>query len=169
DRQGHRRRADERVRTRLHDRAEGRRRARDLPHAGRAGRAHCGSGIADEGGGVKSAVRTCRRTARSAEAASQSRSGEGIVIEWTKAALLELQEYLRLVAATSRALVTRPYYFRDIVEQFQAIGLGSMTVVLLTGTFTGMVLALQSGITLDQFGARSMVGRLLSASMVKEL
>lgn len=91
------------------------------------------------------------------------------MIEWTKAALLELQEYLRLVAATSRALVTRPYYFRDIVEQFQAIGLGSMTVVLLTGTFTGMVLALQSGITLDQFGARSMVGRLVSASMVKEL
>ena len=33
----------------------------------------------------------------------------------------------------------------------------------------GMVLALQSGITLDQFGARSMVGRLVSASMVKEL
>jgi phospholipid/cholesterol/gamma-HCH transport system permease protein len=41
--------------------------------------------------------------------------------------------------------------------------------VLLTGMFTGMVLALQSGLTLDQFGARSMVGRLVSASMVKEL
>ncbi len=44
-----------------------------------------------------------------------------------------------------------------------------MTVVLLTGMFTGMVLALQSGLTLDMFGARSMVGRLVSASMVKEL
>ena len=32
-----------------------------------------------------------------------------------------------------------------------------------------MVLALQSGLTLDQFGARSVVGRLVSASMVKEL
>jgi phospholipid/cholesterol/gamma-HCH transport system permease protein len=32
-----------------------------------------------------------------------------------------------------------------------------------------MVLALQSGMTLDQFGARSVVGRLVSASMVKEL
>jgi phospholipid/cholesterol/gamma-HCH transport system permease protein len=32
-----------------------------------------------------------------------------------------------------------------------------------------MVLALQSGLTLDQFGARSMVGRLVSASIVKEL
>ena len=65
--------------------------------------------------------------------------------------------------------MTRPFYFRDIVEQFDAIGVGSLTVVLLTGMFTGMVLALQSGITLDQFGARSMVGRLVSASMVKEL
>ena len=91
------------------------------------------------------------------------------MIEWSKAALLEVQEYLRLIAQTTRALFTRPYYYRDIVEQFQAIGIGSMTVVLLTGTFTGMVLALQSGITLDMFGARSMVGRLVSASMVKEL
>jgi phospholipid/cholesterol/gamma-HCH transport system permease protein len=91
------------------------------------------------------------------------------VIEWIKAALLEVQEYLRLIAQTARALFTRPYYYPDIVDQFMAIGMGSLTVVLLTGTFTGMVLALQSGITLDMFGARSMVGRLVSASMVKEL
>ena len=74
-----------------------------------------------------------------------------------------------MVGQAARALVTRPFYYRDIVEQFDIIGVGSMTVVLLTGMFTGMVLALQSGITLDQFGARSMVGRLVSASMVKEL
>jgi phospholipid/cholesterol/gamma-HCH transport system permease protein len=86
-----------------------------------------------------------------------------------KAGLLEVQEFVRMVSQTSRALFTKPYYFRDIVEQFDRIGVGSMTVVLLTGMFTGMVLALQSGLTLDQFGARSMVGRLVSASMVKEL
>jgi phospholipid/cholesterol/gamma-HCH transport system permease protein len=90
-------------------------------------------------------------------------------VDWAKAALLEVQEFVRMIAQTGRALVTRPYYFRDIVEQFDIIGVGSMTVVLLTGMFTGMVLALQSGLTLDQFGARSMVGRLVSASMVKEL
>ena len=55
------------------------------------------------------------------------------------------------------------------MQQFQQIGLGSLTVVLLTGFFTGAVLALQSGITLDQFGARPFVGRLISASMIKEL
>jgi phospholipid/cholesterol/gamma-HCH transport system permease protein len=81
----------------------------------------------------------------------------------------EVQEYMRLLAATARAAVTPPFYVRDIVQQFDTIGVGSLTVVLLTGMFTGMALALQSGYTLDQFGARSMVGRLVSASMVKEL
>lgn len=88
---------------------------------------------------------------------------------WAKAAVLEVQEYVRLVAASTRAVFTRPFYGRDIVEQFEAIGIGSLSVVVLTGFFTGAALALQSGMTLDQFGARSLVGRLVSASMVKEL
>jgi phospholipid/cholesterol/gamma-HCH transport system permease protein len=90
-------------------------------------------------------------------------------IEWTKNALLEVQEYLRLVGQVGRALTTRPFYARDVVQQLDIIGIGSLTVVVLTGLFTGMVLALQSGTTLDQFGARSVVGRLVSASMVREL
>lgn len=89
--------------------------------------------------------------------------------EWLKGALQEVQEYLRLVGKVFRGMVTRPFYLRDVIEQFDTIGVGSMTVVVLTGTFTGMVLTLQSGLTLDQFGARSMVGRLVSASMIKEL
>ena len=86
-----------------------------------------------------------------------------------KAALLEVQEYVRLCLAAIRGSFTRPFYGHDIVEQFDAIGLGSLTVVILTGFFTGAVLALQSGLTLDQFGARPFVGRLVSASMIKEL
>ena len=88
---------------------------------------------------------------------------------WLKAALLEVQEYVRLVVAVLRAGVSRPFYYHDLVEQLEVIGVGSLTVVLLTGFFTGAVLALQSGVTLDQFGARPVVGRLVSASMVKEL
>jgi phospholipid/cholesterol/gamma-HCH transport system permease protein len=86
-----------------------------------------------------------------------------------KKAALEVQEYVYLVAATFRGVVSPPVYRHDIVEQFDAIGVGSLTVVLLTGFFTGAALALQSGLTLDQFGARPVVGRLVSASMIKEL
>ena len=89
--------------------------------------------------------------------------------EWLKDAVLEVQEYVRLCLAAARGFVSRPFYYRDLIEQFEQIGVGSLAVVLLTGLFTGAVLALQSGITLDQFGARPFVGRLVSASMLKEL
>jgi phospholipid/cholesterol/gamma-HCH transport system permease protein len=92
-----------------------------------------------------------------------------MLIDWVKSALLEVQEYVLLLGATLRAAVTRPYYRRDIIMQFDAIGIGSLTVVSLTGFFTGAALALQTGQTLDQFGARTLVGRLVSASMIREL
>ena len=94
---------------------------------------------------------------------------KGGLSEALKRGLLEVQEYMRLIGQVGRGLVTPPIYARDIIEQLDAIGVGSLTVVILTGTFTGMVLALQSGMTLDQFGGREVVGRLVSASMVKEL
>jgi len=88
---------------------------------------------------------------------------------WVKAALLEVQEYVRLLGAVFRAVVTPPFYRRDIVMQFEAIGIGSLAVVSLTGFFTGAALALQTGQTLDRFGARTLVGQLVSASMIREL
>jgi phospholipid/cholesterol/gamma-HCH transport system permease protein len=88
---------------------------------------------------------------------------------WLKHAALETQEYVKLIGAAFQGLISRPIYTHDIVEQFDALGVGSLTVVLLTGLFTGAALASQSGLTLDQFGARPVVGRLVSASMVKEL
>jgi phospholipid/cholesterol/gamma-HCH transport system permease protein len=93
----------------------------------------------------------------------------GWIVEAIKKALLEVQEYVKLCIAAAQGTFSRPFYFRDLVEQIDVIGLGSLTVVLLTGFFTGAVLALQSGMTLDQFGARPFVGRLISASMIKEL
>jgi phospholipid/cholesterol/gamma-HCH transport system permease protein len=92
-----------------------------------------------------------------------------LLTDWLKIAIHEVQEYVRLQVATIQGIFSRPFYFHDVVEQFDQIGIGSLTVVLLTGFFTGAVLALQSGVTLDQFGARPFVGRLVSASMIKEL
>jgi phospholipid/cholesterol/gamma-HCH transport system permease protein len=92
-----------------------------------------------------------------------------LIERWLKRAAFEVQAYVYLTAAALNGFVTRPIYRHDIIEQFDAIGVGSVTVVLLTGFFTGAALASQSGMTLDQFGARPVIGRLVSASMVKEL
>ena len=92
-----------------------------------------------------------------------------LIERWLKASAHETQEYVYLTYAAFYGVFTRPFYRHDIVEQFDQIGAGSLTVVLLAGLFTGAALASQSGLTLDQFGARPVVGRLVSASMIKEL
>jgi phospholipid/cholesterol/gamma-HCH transport system permease protein len=88
---------------------------------------------------------------------------------WLKSSAQEVQEYVFLTGRAFTGLFTRPFYRHDVIEQFDLIGFGSLTVVLLAGLFTGAALASQTGLTLDQFGARPVVGRLVGASMVKEL
>ena len=66
-------------------------------------------------------------------------------------------------------LFTPPLYWSDIFTQMDSIGVGSMPIILLTGFFTGCVLALQSVTALKEFGAVSKTGSLVALSMVKEL
>ena len=62
-----------------------------------------------------------------------------------------------------------PHYFADLITQADSIGIGSLPIVILTGFFTGGVLALQSASSLAQFGATAITGELVSLSMIKEL
>ena len=58
-------------------------------------------------------------------------------------ALLELQETTLLAARAARGLFKRPRYISEIITQMDTIGVGSLTIVLLTGFFTGGVLTLR--------------------------
>jgi phospholipid/cholesterol/gamma-HCH transport system permease protein len=64
---------------------------------------------------------------------------------------------------------TRPFKFRNLFKQMEFVGVQSLFVVILTGAFTGMVLALQSYNALKRFGAESMVGPTVALSMAREL
>lgn len=66
-------------------------------------------------------------------------------------------------------LFRKPLYFGDMVQQADLIGVGSLPIVVLTGFFTGGVLALQTANTLERFGSITLVGQLVSTSMVREL
>ena len=88
---------------------------------------------------------------------------------FAKGQIKALQDYSLLVFRSGSSLLTRPRYWGDIFLQMDSIGIGSLPIVVLTGFFTGCVLALQSATSLQQFGAISMTGRLVSLSMVKEL
>src|SRR5688500_6868435 len=84
-------------------------------------------------------------------------------------ALLELQETTLLAARAARGLFKRPRYISEIISQMDTIGVGSLTIVLLTGFFTGGVLTLQTFPTLAFYGAQSQTGRLVAISLVREL
>ena len=80
-----------------------------------------------------------------------------------------VQDYIMLSWRGLTALFSRPVYYREIVKQMDSLGVESLPIVVLTGMFTGMVLTLQSAASLDAFGARPYVGRLVCVSMVREL
>jgi len=80
-----------------------------------------------------------------------------------------VQRYSLLSARALGNLFRRPFYGAEIITQMDSIGVGSIPIVILTGFFTGGVLALQSASTLTQFGATAFTGQLVSFSMVKEL
>lgn len=83
--------------------------------------------------------------------------------------LYDIQEFFILSYEAIKRIYSPPHYFLDIIDQMNIIGVGSLRIVLLTGLFTGMVLALQTAQTLATFGAKNYVGKIVSASMIREL
>lgn len=88
-----------------------------------------------------------------------------------KRKIQSLQEFFVLGAKAIGFAFSRPFYRNDLIQQMEAIGVQSLPIVLLTGFFTGMVLALQSSVQLKTFGAGATmyIGRLVAASMIREL
>lgn len=91
------------------------------------------------------------------------------VDQWLRGVASGVQEYFTLGARATRFIVARPFYWKDTIIHMDRIGVGSIPILLLTGLFTGMVLALQSSVELEKFGADIYIGNLVAASMVREL
>ena len=74
-------------------------------------------------------------------------------------------------------MVSRLFYWlfrswpqrRVIVQQLHSVGVLSIPVVLATGAFTGMVLAVSSYYQLNRLGVQNVVGAIIFVSQVKQL
>jgi phospholipid/cholesterol/gamma-HCH transport system permease protein len=86
-----------------------------------------------------------------------------------KKGVSSVQQYSLLSARALGNLFRRPFYGADLVTQMDKIGVGSLPIVILTGFFTGGVLALNTASSLAQFGATAITGQLVSLAMIKEL
>src|SRR5216684_6841139 len=80
-----------------------------------------------------------------------------------------VQDYTLLAIHSIGNIFRKPLYLADMVQQADLIGVGSLPIVVLIGFFTGAVLAVQSANTLQRFGSISLIGQLVSLSMVREL
>jgi phospholipid/cholesterol/gamma-HCH transport system permease protein len=74
-----------------------------------------------------------------------------------------------LAGQTIQQTFRRPFEWNALFTQFDHIGVKSLSIVGITALFIGMVLALQTAYSLQQFGGKLFIGRVVSLSLVREL
>ena len=84
-------------------------------------------------------------------------------------ALLYIGGISELGVQTIRDAIRGPLESQLIIAQFEQIGVRSLSIVAITSLFIGMVLALQTAYSLEQFGVKLFIGKVVSLSLVREL
>jgi len=74
-----------------------------------------------------------------------------------------------LLTRTLKHTPTLPRQFGRFIEQCFLIGYTSLPIVTILSFFIGSVLALQSGYSMQNFGAKQFIGTLVGLSMAREL
>jgi phospholipid/cholesterol/gamma-HCH transport system permease protein len=96
----------------------------------------------------------------------------GLIAHWGAVTLGVVREMGRMalfLANTLMWMVRPPFRLRQLLKQMHFIGVKSLFVIVLTGTFTGMVLGLQGYYSLRKFGAEGLLGSAVALSMIREL
>lgn len=92
-----------------------------------------------------------------------------VIGDAVKRQLFSLQDYSLLAIASIANLFTPPYYWADLLEQMDFIGIGSLPIVLIIGFFIGAVLLLQTAAQFERFGGTALTGDAVSLALVREL
>jgi phospholipid/cholesterol/gamma-HCH transport system permease protein len=80
-----------------------------------------------------------------------------------------LQSFIVLGFRAVRNIFRSPHYADDILIQMDIIGVGSLFIVILTGFFSGAVMAMQMSRALAVYGAQGQIGTIVSITLVREL
>ncbi len=91
------------------------------------------------------------------------------MVDLLKGPVLAIQDFYILAGSALRNVFKRPHYASDIFIQMDQIGVGSLPIVLLTGSFSGAVMALQMARALADYGQVGKTGEVVAITMVREL
>jgi phospholipid/cholesterol/gamma-HCH transport system permease protein len=106
------------------------------------------------------------------EAADHPDSGTSLTERFTAPLLDALDGLGNFMMLTWQSLVWAirpPYRLTQLALAMEFIGVQSIFIVALTGTFSGMVLALQTTNTLRNFGAEGVVGSVVAIGLAREI
>ena len=92
-----------------------------------------------------------------------------VVTDVLKNWVLGVQEYAQLCGRALANIPTSPFYLKDLIQQMDDIGVGSLPIVLLSGFFIGAVMVLQTGAQFTRFGQTALTGDVVSVALVREL
>ncbi len=101
--------------------------------------------------------------------AANSRSITQRALEPASAVLDKIGQLVMLTGQTVLWLVRPPFRFGQLMNAMEFIGVQSIFIVMLTGTFSGMVFALQTVSGLRQYGAEGVVGSVVAVSLTREI
>jgi phospholipid/cholesterol/gamma-HCH transport system permease protein len=93
----------------------------------------------------------------------------GSLMEGVKQRIQQVQDYTMLAAQSVTNLFSPPYYFSDVLDQMDIIGVGSLPIVALTGFFIGAVMVLQTAAQFIRFGQTALTAEAVSLALVREL
>ncbi len=91
------------------------------------------------------------------------------MVNFLKTWIGSFQDFLLLSFRAFLNIFRRPHYYADVILQMDSIGVGSLPIVLLTGFFSGAIIALQMARALNTYGAGSQVGAIVALTLVREL
>lgn len=77
--------------------------------------------------------------------------------------------YASFTARAVWGIIRPPYRMRNLFKQLEFVGNQSLSIVLITGAFTGMVFAVQTDFAFGRFGARGLIGSTVVLALTREL
>jgi phospholipid/cholesterol/gamma-HCH transport system permease protein len=95
--------------------------------------------------------------------------GTDRLLDFLKTPIASFQDFIFLSSRAFRNLFRSPHYTGDVLIQMDVIGFGSLPIVMLTGLFSGMVIAMQMSRALSTYGATGQTGQIISITLVREL
>ncbi len=91
------------------------------------------------------------------------------MIDYLKDQVAAWQDFCILAGRAFANIFRSPHYWDDIALQMDAIGIGSLPIVVLTGFFSGFVITMQMSRALNTYGATGQVGPIVMLTLVREL